>query len=183
MAAIGYPNLEGGLSFDCAGSLISERFVMTAAHCRTSKRVNPTMVRFESLKLKDDDLPDTTIPIMKFIAHEGYDYDTKKNDIALIQLKHALSIANKNLRPACLWQGQSIPEPKLIATGWGYTKYGGEASDALMKVKLDVLTNQFCARSYEDEGYVIDSKQICSGVLQGNSDTCQGGQVAWKIHS
>lgn len=186
MAAIGYPNsLQGGLSFDCGCSLISEQFALTAAHCRTSKRVSPTVVLFGSLSLKreQDDLPEMTIPIKKFIPHEDYDFETKQNDIALVQLKDAIRLANKDLRPACLWQGQFIPEPQLIASGWGYTAYGGEASDDLMKVKLDIMTNRFCARSYEDEGYVIGGKQICAGVLRGNKDTCQGGQVAWKIHS
>lgn len=52
----------------------------------------------------------------------------------------------------------------------------GQTSDAMMKVTLDILDTDICVRAYDD-GYIqIDQKQICSGVLKGGRDTCQGGE-------
>lgn len=116
--------------------------------------------------------------VANFKTHEFYNPESKQNDIAVITLTREVSFKDaQTIRPACLWTKPSIEEKTTIATGWGYTTYGGQVSQDLMKVKLDILNIAACEDSFDDrEDIVINDSQICAGVLAGNRDTCQGGK-------
>lgn len=120
MAVLGYPDFNGDLSFKCGGSLISELFVLTAAHCSKADRTSPSTIRLGelNLKVKDRGNPEVDIAIDSFISHEAYNKETRENDIALVKMAQPVRLS-ASIRPACLQQTESVAKAKAVATGWG----------------------------------------------------------------
>ena len=114
--------------------------------------------------------------ISQSIRHPNYRASSKYNDIALFELNRDVEFTDY-IRPACLWQQFDINYPKGIATGWGLTKDRGRPSDELLKVQLNVITNERCNGFYQRFGAlkngIIDS-QFCAGDDVEEKDTCNG---------
>lgn len=174
--AIGWRLKGSRIFFKCGGTLISEQFVLTAAHC--GDEGDPSFVRLgdQNLRNRRDGLQEVDINVAKFTKHEMYDPDFFYYDIAIIKMVRSVEFT-KFIRPACLWPTLQENIPVVTASGWGDTE-NREASDELMKVQLNVFNNTFCnklvkLRSLPD-GIVVS--QICAGVLEGGRDTCNGGK-------
>lgn len=134
------------------------------------RRTPASIARFGVLLLTDTQAQD--FGIESFTSHERYDAQTKQNDIAVIKLAQDVSFSDpQKIRPACLWQSNNIGQASTVASGFGYTQYAGTTSNELLKVKLDIIDNSVCQKTFEDVDAVINQNQICAGVLSGNHDT------------
>ncbi|XP_026744116.1 serine protease snake-like [Trichoplusia ni] len=176
MALIGFV-IDGELEWLCGATVISERFVITAAHC-TNYKGPPTSVLIGALRRSDEFYKNKIYKIGDIILHPRYVRSSRYNDIALIKTQKTIKL-DQFVVPACLHTGDAVKDDLVIATGWGLTAEEGNNSEILQKVTLEKFMPAQCAKKYYpvrvslEKGY--DAKtQMCYGHKSASKDTCLG---------
>ncbi|XP_076666294.1 CLIP domain-containing serine protease HP8 [Andrena cerasifolii] len=189
MALIAYDTGHLLPKFICTGSLINKRYVLTAAHCVASL---PNGITVTSVRIGDHDLSKERdcnidkdgveiacaeryqdIGIESIHFHPGFSDSEMQGDIALIRLNADADFRPNNVRPICLPIGSAatMTRNKVTLTGWALMEHKAR-SDKLLKVQLDLINTEDCARSYNGR-VQIWHKQICTG-SKGGINACGG---------
>ncbi|GLV36042.1 uncharacterized protein CBL_01806 [Carabus blaptoides fortunei] len=177
VVALGYKNKknENLPNWHCAGAIITNKHILTAAHC-----ISPDLyvVRLGDLDLYSNE--DGATPLNVLISsqrrHENFNSEIRANDIAILTLREEIKFGPL-IRPICLPTAESIQkdytnEPTYVA-GWGSTYFNGPMSPGLRVVLLPILRLDRCLRTYGSR-FTIDQNTLCAGQLSGGRDACSG---------
>ena len=181
-----YPQLPDEFISFCGGSILSENWILTAAHCCDKASGFNVVAGGVSLQLNEGIEQQTTVE--EIFIHENYTKNETNNDICMLRLASHLKF-NENVASINLpTKDEKVNETtNLVMTGWGTTmgspihpdetKLRFPFIDHMKKAKVPYMEFESCRDEYKDW---IPCKNF--GICPVTTDLCTGGYENNKIH-
>jgi hypothetical protein len=151
--------------FNCNGTLIAPRMVLSAAQCVAGGQ--PT--NFEVATAADDGKYlriDRRIPVTKIVVHPALSTDTWKNDIAILQLGMALP------PPFATIAAQRSVDPKVGTLALVSTIDFQSLPGNLLQIAIPVVDEATCTAKHGEQA--APERTICAGFERGAVRACPG---------
>ncbi|EFN86055.1 trypsin alpha [Harpegnathos saltator] len=161
----------------CGGSIMSDRLVITAAHCMLlgGSIIKPwtIIVVAGQLRLNDVTPWGQKRGVKAFRIHPEFNSSTLQNDIVILELSIPFAFT-QTVQRVPLVTHDPKPETFCAVSGWGYLEPGTSVtSNDLMYVDLPIREQRECRELLANVTSIYPG-MFCAGFLNGGKDACQG---------
>ncbi|XP_059060060.1 trypsin-3-like [Achroia grisella] len=154
----------------CGGFIISENYVLTAAHCAEGIAPENVTMRIGSSWRRNG----TIVPISEVWTHPEYGQPTFDKDVAVLKTASPLEF-NDRVQPVKLppLGRPMVGSTDIDVSGWGRTQQGAPTiPERLMEVTIPVVNYYQCFLSYY--AYLTKNMFCAGNFFLGGKGTCQG---------
>ncbi|XP_004713421.1 coagulation factor IX [Echinops telfairi] len=163
----------GGIAL-CGGTIINEKWVVTAAHC-LKHGDNITVIAGEH-DIEKEDATEQKRNVIQAIPHHSYNAakNAYNHDIALLELDAPLTLSSY-VTPICIANKEHtnlfLKFGPAYVSGWGKVLNRGRTATILQYLKVPLVDRAMCLQSTSSTIY---KNMFCAGYREGEKDSCQG---------
>ncbi|XP_068626998.1 trypsin CFT-1-like [Battus philenor] len=166
----------------CGGAILTNRAILSAAHCFYGDTAIKWRIRVGSSWANSGG---TVHNVGKIVNHPNYNYLTFDNDIAILQSATVFTYSNRVRAGSIAGSNYQLADNQAVwAIGWGVTQVDGSGSEQLRNVQVWTINQTICRSRYAELRLQITDNMLCSGWLDvGGRDQCQGDSGGPLLHN
>ncbi len=183
--------VKDGATFSCGGTLITDTWVVTAAHC-LDESDQVTVYSGAIDRTSSANWSENTVSYI--IVHPEYAQGNNIGDIALLKLSSPVALPalpiklmNKALQGDADIEFDNEVWDNLVVSGWGITSAkGNQSANILQKTLVNGIGDYSCALNWRNwnDSLNRDDYYICANAFErGSCNGDSGGPLIWQDKS